>query len=1006
MIKYILIISLVLLSNISIYAQEYWQQEVDYRINIELNDSSHILIGDIEIAYKNNSPTELNYIYFHLWANAYSSETSALCEQMLLHGDDALYNATEEEKGFISEINFTVNDAPLKWEYDSEHIDIAKVLLNKPLKSGETVIIKTPFKVKIPSSDFSRLGHSDQSYQITQWYPKPAVYDNDGWHQMPYLNQGEFYSEYGTYDVSITVPKNYIIGATGDMVNGTKEEQWLDSISDQTKLIENFDEDSLGFPPSSKETKTLIFHQEKVHDFAWFADKRYHVLRKEIVLENGHKILMQAMFTNEEADLWMQSITYLEQSTKFYSDFVGDYPYNHVTAVQGALSAGAGMEYPNITIIGISRDKYTLEETIMHEVGHNWFYGMLGFNERDNPWMDEGINTFVQNEYMHKYQPDLSVAEHYLSGLKLFKLDQVGLPYFSYLMNKFTASYNLDQACGLHSSQYTSGNYGISVYMKTAMIIDYLQQYLGKEEFSIIFKSFFDKWKYKHPKPSDFKEHFEKQSGKDLSWVFDDLINTKKRIDYKISSIKKNGDSLQIKITNKGKINGPVHIKAIDDGGITLEDKWVDGFEGKQTIGLINKNPHRITINSDYSLLDYTPRNNTYNSDKALHKSRKLKLKFITTAPKNNEQYLYFTPVLGWNNYNKLMAGVLIFNHSLMEKKWEYELMPLYSFNQKTLNGSFGLHRNFYTRGFIRRMSIGIVGKKYEYTNSRIENYKFAYLKLSPEVKFYFKNPDGNSKISNTARIRIVHIDKEVQSYDYCMSSMSTPVPSYYNYSILDIDYHYKNNRILNPYGFDFNLQAGASVTKASLSINYAFSYNDRKKNALEMRLFVGNIFSSNNSSTDFTYKMSSFDGGDDYLYDYTYMDRSGYSGFYSHQITPADGSFYLQSPIGRSWGFISALNIRAGLPFTKFIKVYGNLGYSSSAKSLSVPYDKSVLGEAGVLLTFFNRNFEVYFPLLWTSQFQGVMDLRPDYKYSDNIRFTIRFDLMNPFKLKKEFNL
>ncbi len=981
------------------YAQEYWQQKVDYTISVELDDKNHYLNGDISIDYTNNSPNTLEFIYFHLWPNAYKNENTALCEQLLLQGNSDLYYADTTKRGFISNINFSSEDKSLKWNYDSKHIDIAKVYLNKPLKSGESINIKTPFRVKIPSSEFSRLGHSDQSYQITQWYPKPAVYDADGWHQMPYLNMGEFYSEFGSFDVSIKLPENYVVGSTGDMVNGEKENLWLDSIAKETRRNVGFIEDK-SFPVSSLRKKTLVFHQENIHDFAWFADKRYHVLRKEITLKSGKKVMLQSMFTNTEADLWMRSLTYLERSTQFYSEFVGEYPYNHVTAVQGALSAGAGMEYPNITIIGISDSKYILEETIMHEVGHNWFYGLLAFNERDYPWMDEGLNTFVQNQYMLKYHPDLSAAMLYTgNNTSAFGLNSIGESYISYITNRIIASMNLDQTSGLHSTEYTITNYGVSVYLKAAMSIDYLQKYLGKEEFSRIFKGFYEEWKYKHPKPKDLRNYFEKESGKDLSWLFDDLINSKKRVDYKISSVKAEGDSINIVIKNKGEIASPVCISTKDNGGFTLQEQWVEGFEGKKIFKISKNFFHKVSINTDYSLLDYNPNNNEYTPQKMFPKSSKLKLKFITTLPKANESYIYYTPVLGWNYYDKFMAGLLVFNHSLEEKKWEYELMPLYSFKQNALSGSFGLHRNFYTKSFIRRLSIGLVGKKYHYNEFDNSN-NLSYTKYSPEATFYFKNPAGDVNISHTARVRMVYVEKELKIYHEIgpQSSIYEPKINSHSYNLFDFDYKFYNKRKVNPYGVALNIQASEMITKASITVEYALSYNDKKKNALELRLFAGKIFHYvNDPYVDYSYKLSSFNGSDDYLYDYTYMDRSQKGGFYSRQVTPADGGFNLPSKLGRSWDYIAALNVRTGLPFTRIIKLYANFGVSE--------YDKKLLAEGGVLITF-NRTFELYFPILWTSQYQDVMDLNPDYNYFDNVRFTIRMDLKNPFKLQKELNL
>ncbi len=395
-----ILLSLLPFTSFSQTEEEYFQQEVNYEIRVELDDKTHELRGFETVTYKNNSPKNLQYIYFHLWPNAYKNHKTALCKQKLEDKNTLLYFAPDSAIGYMDGLEFKTGEESLQWELTADNKDVCIVYLIEALKPGETVEISTPFKVKIPLGVFSRMGHLGQSYQITQWYPKPAVYDRDGWHEMPYLDQGEFYSEYGTFDVYITLPKNYVVGATGDLVNGEQELKWLNELAEKTAKIDSFDNKDLKFPPSSNLTKTLHYHQEKVHDFAWFADKRYHVLKGEVELPHSkRKVTTWAMFTNNEAQLWQKSIEYLNDATYYYSLWNGDYPYNHVTAVDGALSAGGGMEYPNITVIGESGDDFGLETVIMHEVGHNWFYGILGNNERDHPWMDEGLNSMNEKKF-------------------------------------------------------------------------------------------------------------------------------------------------------------------------------------------------------------------------------------------------------------------------------------------------------------------------------------------------------------------------------------------------------------------------------------------------------------------------------------------------------------------------------------------------------------------------------------------------------------------------------
>ncbi len=209
--------------------RNYWQQEVNYEIHVKLDDVHHFLRGDISINYTNNSPDTLFYIFFHLWPNAYKSTFTAFSKQYLENDSTSFYYAPDSMRGFIDSLNFEINGLTTTIKYDSINPDIAKVNLLAPLYPGKQIAIYTTFRVKIPHT-FSRLGHVGQQYAISQWYPKPAVYDRYGWHAFPYLDQGEFYSEFGSFDVDITLPKNYVVGATG-ILQDKSEQEWLDKKS-------------------------------------------------------------------------------------------------------------------------------------------------------------------------------------------------------------------------------------------------------------------------------------------------------------------------------------------------------------------------------------------------------------------------------------------------------------------------------------------------------------------------------------------------------------------------------------------------------------------------------------------------------------------------------------------------------------------------------------------------------------------------------------------------------
>lgn len=214
-------------------AADYFQQETNYTIDVELNDSLHTLEGTVDIEYKNNAPQALNEIYLHLWANAYKTKTSEFTKQKLEQGNRDFYFAPPSDMGGFEGISIRINGKVATWNYWKKSKEIVKIELTKPLASGETLLINTDFKLQIPAS-YSRLGRVGQSYQMTQWFPKPAVFDKDGWHLMPYLDQGEFYSEFGSFDVKITLPKNYVVGATG-VLQTPSEKEFIDQRIQDTK---------------------------------------------------------------------------------------------------------------------------------------------------------------------------------------------------------------------------------------------------------------------------------------------------------------------------------------------------------------------------------------------------------------------------------------------------------------------------------------------------------------------------------------------------------------------------------------------------------------------------------------------------------------------------------------------------------------------------------------------------------------------------------------------------
>ncbi len=982
-------------SLLSLAQSDYWQQEVNYTIDVKLDDQKHELHGFETIEYINHSPDELSFIYMHLWPNAYKNDETAMAKQLYENGELDFYYSKNEDRGFIDSLNFKLNDViNAKWELDSIHIDIAKIYFDKPLKSGERITISTPFHVKIPLGIYSRLGHMGESYQITQWYPKPAVYDKNGWNQMPYLTQGEFYSEFGSFDVSITLPKNYVLGATGDMFEGEDELAWLEEKVALTKALTSY-KDDMDFPTSSAETKTLRFKQKNVHDFAWFADKRYHVLKGEVELpQSKEKVTTWAMFTNAEADIWTKSIDYLNNSVYYYSLWNGDYPYKHCTAVDGALSAGAGMEYPNITVIGTSGNAFLLETVIMHEVGHNWFYGILGSNERMHPWMDEGLNSFNENRYIETNHPEMGIAGGVdANGLvKLFDISKHLHKEQYYAGYQIGARKDFDQPIELPSAEYTYSNYGTIVYGKSAISFDYLMAYLGEETMDNAMQRYFDTWKFKHPQPEDLKEILESESGKDLDWFFDDIINSTKKLDYKLVSAKPfksiEGQYYEIKVKNTGDIDGPFSISGVQNDSVIIS-QWFEGTSSDTLVRIPYQGFDNLRIDHQLDIPETRRKNNSIKTRGLFRKMEPLRLQPIGSIENPDKTQLFFSPIVGWNNYDKAMVGLTFYNAFIPQKKFEYAIAPMYSVGGNKPVGSGFFNYNILPKSSLfRQISFGISGQHYHTQMTSLN--ETGFVKVTPHLDFYFKKKNARSTKSHALTLREITVAEANRTPG--LSELPTIFIKHYG----RLKYSFKNDKTLNPFRAKVVTDFTDDFARVMAEANFQFDFKKPRKE-VKVRLFAGSFLFNNTVSPRYNFRMDGIKGFTDYTYDHVFLGRNEFSGILSQQMVMGHGGFKIPTPVGQSNKWLVAANIKAdipiGIPLGLFLDV--GFGYQTTA---NLQYN------FGVHVPLVEDVVEIYFPIFWSNDIQKAIDANGT-KYVNMIRFTLQLEKVNPFQILRDFS-
>ncbi|MFN5458406.1 MAG: M1 family metallopeptidase [Bacteroidota bacterium] len=992
----------------------YFQQQVNYKIDVELNDKSHILNAFINIEYINNSPDTLKYIYFHFWPNAYKNNKTALAKQLRENGELKMEFLKPSDSGWIDSLNFETNGIKLKLEYDKKNIDIAKLILDKPLPPTQKITLSTPFRVKLPSARISRLGHIGQAYAITQWYPKPAVYDNKGWHPIPYLDQGEFYSEYGNFEVEITLPENYVVGATGDMVENQNELSWLELKINQTKskiqkreelkkLIEKDKSiliDTLFFPKSSSIKKTLVFKQQNVHDFAWFADKRFNVIKDEVELPHTkNTVTCWSLFTDNNFDLWLNSPEYLKDATYYYSLWNGDYPYKQVTAVDGTISAGGGMEYPNITIIGETENEAALENVIMHEVGHNWFYGILGSNERNHAWMDEGINSFNELRYTRTKYPQGKFGEQFgiSTRTKLVGLNKLKNTYQYYLLYAKGAIENKDQPIELNSEKYTESNYGAIVYSKTAVVMDYLYHYLGDTVFDKCMKEYFEKYKFKHPQPENLREIFETNTTKNLSWFFDDLINTTKKIDYSIKGIRKSKSNLDLnkyvlKLKNKGGVNSPLVIGSLSKEN-NIKYYWIEGFNGRKKLEIEAKNIKEFRIDPEYYIPEKNRKNNFIKTSGILKKRKPYRIKFIGSIDNPETAEINYLPVVGYNNNNGWMAGLNLSNYFLFERKLQFDVTPLYSFGSKELAGTAKAELNFHFNKIFKTVNSSFRIRKFAFERTDIP---LNFYKLDNTTSFIFKNQNPRSRIENKLIFRLAQIGTETQFYNL-------PDKKIDYRSIGDLIFFHNNKQVLHPYNIQIRYQTGnpgnlifssETFSKISLEANFHIT-TDYKNNGFDVRIFAGKMLNQIDQ-IDTRFRMGGIYGYQDYAFDYLYFDRNAQNGINLQQFIEEEGAFKTRMFLGQSNSHLIALNLKSP-KFKKFIGLFADLGTCGDDGLLN----NKVLADMGINFDFFNQSICVYLPLFYSKDIKSGI-VANDWSFGERIMISMRLDRLNPKSLFK----
>jgi hypothetical protein len=506
----------------------YWQQHVDYKMEIDMNVKNYQYKGKQTLVYTNNSPDVLNRVYYHLYFNAFQPGSEMdVRSRSILDPDkrvkDRISKLKPSEIGYIKVKSLTQDGTSLNYETVGT---VLEVNLVKPIQPGESVTFKMDFDGQVPVQ-IRRSGRNNKegvSLSMSQWYPKLAEYDFEGWHADAYIGR-EFHGVWGDFDVKITIDKDYVIGGTGYLQN-------------PNQIGHGYETGKVNRPKGTK--LTWHFVAPDVHDFMWAADPDY--IHDKLQVPNGPMLHFFYQNDPEIIDNWKKLQPKTAELMKFFSEHVGKYPYNQYSVIQGG---DGGMEYAMSTLITGKRTFGSLVGVTAHEMAHTWFQFLLATNEAKHEWMDEGFTSYISGLAMNKVMKRSN--PHPTEGA-----------YKSYIKLALSGK---EQPLTTHADRYEYNSaYSTAAYSKGSVFLCQLGYVIGEENLKKTIKKYFNDFKFKHPRPIDIIRSAEKVSGLELDWYLMDFGQTTNTIDYGVKSVTKNGRKTSIKLSRVGLMPMPIDV--------------------------------------------------------------------------------------------------------------------------------------------------------------------------------------------------------------------------------------------------------------------------------------------------------------------------------------------------------------------------------------------------------------------------------------------------------------
>ncbi len=885
-----------------------------------------------EITYTNTSTETLTKIFFLDWANSFSSKTTALGKRFSEDFLKRFYFAKDHERGGTTiQMITNSNEQLLKWGRHDESSDVLWVESTQPILPGDSYTFRFKYKTKVPSDKFTRFGyHNTGDFSLKYWYITPAVYDTK-WNVYSNKNLNDLYTPLANYEIHFTLPKEYqIVSELSQEITANSEEDINHTIS-----------------LNGNNRGEINLYIEKESSFYGFD-------------VNG----LQCISNIDDNDLMpeMKSVA-ANRIINFLEKKLGPYPFEKILISE--------IDYKNNPVYGLNQlpdilrpfpDGFQYEIKQLKAITENYLEKTLLIDPRHDTWIRDAIHIYLMMSYTEQFYPDMKIIGKLskIIGVRWFHAADLKFNDQYFLAYKNMVRLFLDQPLSLPQDQLVKFNKNIANAYKAGVGFKYLEDFL--EDDNIVdqsIKEFYTNNVLKPTSSKKFEETLTALSSKDVSWFFKDYVATNDKLDFKIKSVKKRNDSLEVTIKNIGNNSMPVSLYGLRKKDV-VSKTWITDITGTKTVRIANDDISKLVLDYDQKIPEINRRNNYRNLKWIFNRPFQFRLFQDIEDPRYSQ--IFFIPEFEFNVYDGFTIASKFYNKTFLKRNFEYNISPAYGLKSRKLLGSAGFFlRNQIAESGLYQIRYGINGSTFSYAPDLL------FRRFSSSISFHFRPKDLRSNEKSRLTLRNINVFRE--------RDRNTPVNTP-DYNVFNARYRYSDFNLLSFLGYTVDYQLSKNFGKLSATLNYRKVFlNNRQVN---LRLFAGSFIFNDTKEKDDDFFSFALDRPTDYLFDYNYLGRNEDEGLVSQQIILAEGGFksQLDYPFANQW--ITTLNANTNI--WNWIYAYGDVGLVKN-KGISPKF----VFDGGVRLSLVADYFELFFPIVSN---KGWEIAQPNY--DQQIRFII----------------